>query len=61
MRTKKKGAPSGLFVIRIVFSSDTEEERSHFERLKQYCESKGINLSEYAKNTLIEHARNLNI
>ena len=39
---KKKGAPSGLLVIRIVFSSDIEEEKGHFERLKQYCESKGV-------------------
>jgi len=61
LRRRKDGALSGLPVVRIVFSPDSEEKRSHFERLKRYCESKWIDLSEYAKNILIEHARSLNV
>ena len=39
---RKRGAPPSLLVVRIVFSSDSdEEERSQFERLKRYCESRG--------------------
>jgi len=37
----KRGAPPGLLVIRLVFDPDSSDDRSYFERLKRYCESKG--------------------
>jgi len=55
----KRGAPPGLFVIRLVFDPNNPEEKEYFEKLKQYCESHQLSLSEYVKSCLVERLKSL--
>jgi len=57
----KRGAPPGLLAVRVIFDPESMEERTYFERLSRYCESKGLKISEYVKNLLIEHIRSLGL
>jgi len=57
----KRGAPPGLLAVRVIFDPESMEERTYFEKLRHYCESKGMKVSEYVKNLLIEHVRSLGL
>jgi len=50
----KRGAPPGLLVIRLVFDPRNEEERRRYEALKEICEAKNVDISEYVKSIILE-------
>jgi ParB/RepB/Spo0J family partition protein len=50
---EKRGAPRGLQVVRINFG----QESSEYDTLRRMAESKGMKLSDYCEEILLEHVR----
>jgi len=57
----KRGAPPGLLAVRLIFNPESMEERTCYEKLRNYCESKGLKVSEYLKGLVMEHVRSLGL
>lgn len=55
---RKRGAPPGLLVVRLVFDPRSREERAYYETLVKLSESKQMNVADYCKSVLVELLKN---
>lgn len=51
---RKRGAPPGLLVVRLVFDPRSREEKAYYETLVKLSEGKQMNVAEYCKSVLVE-------
>jgi ParB family chromosome partitioning protein len=51
----KRGAPKGLFTIRLVFNPRKKLDQHIWEKLNQKADQNGLDVSDYARSILVQH------
>lgn len=54
---RKRGAPPGLLVVRVVFDPRSRREQAEYEELVKLSQSKNMDVSDYCKFIIAEHLK----